>query len=602
VFLKSLENASKRIHEVEINGYIVPGLLGDVKGPSGAAKKRKKKKKKKQNGEKDSEVSNETSVAQAPKASLPISAAKEAPPEDFADPLVTALLGMGFANDEILAAVEACGGSSRATADDLVTWILGQGADGGVAVGGVGSSEGQSPGKLSSHEADDNKVNSPSAPQAGARAADERRRQEEAAKRLAEKREEQRRRNREWNNREQARQQQAKVYTAPKPTPQPDGPHGPSPKTVSNTTLQTGVALKPPLAAGPKSTTLPSSVKKASTAGATHTVKDTTPPPQAVPSSIPDLEFPSLSESTLPVQKQPPKKTRAAPLATVPVVTTANSFPPLGDDDRTVSSFGSNRGLSVSSAPFLPQGLAPAPAALSTALPPPGFMHPSPFVAQDPWKPEPSENDMRVTAPEFVPTKSVMGNPLSQPNVSSLASLPGSYGLEALLESTRPENSTSRSSSDGLLSQGFLGPSSTVASFLGTGTSQSERMPSVTPVSEDTTTLSVGSSFTAIPGFDDPSAMSSGSGAYGLYLDKQPHGANTSSLLTPTFTNQPSSIGDSLWGALAPSNAGPSLVGLPSLNFGSAGVARQNSNDDKDCLSQSWATPLNGNGPGGSIW
>ena len=588
VFSKSLENASKRIREVEVNGYIVPGLLGDVKGPSSGTKKRKKKKKKNQEIVMDSEATKESATALAPKVSVPISAVMEAPPEDFSDPLVTALLSMGFTSDEILAAVKACGGSSRATADDLVTWILGQGTNSsGSATMSSSSSDGQSTREKSLEGVNIRTDIVATALDENTRDIDEKQRQEEAARRFAEKREEQRRRNREWNHREQARQQQAKAHSSTTPIPLPPGSQqGFTPNSLLNPTVQTGSAgLK-------NSVTSVPSEKKPERLPAAPTVTDAAPL-QA------DSKFPSLSGNVLPAYQQHPRKLRVAPIVAPPVMTASNSFPALGDDDRTVSSFGSNRGLSVSSAPFFSLGIVQPPPPSSTALAPPGFMQPLPSSGHHPWKSELNEMDMRVSAAEFVPTKSVMENSQSQ-HTPSRAPLSSNFGLESLLGSVLPENRTSLACGEVPLSQGFLGPSP-VASLLGAGPSKYERIPSVNQISKDTIAPNVGSSLADIPGYDDPSSVSNGGSTYGLYLDSQTQASGSSSILTSTFTSRPAIGGDSLWGALAP-HAAPSLIGLPALNYGSTGLVSQDASDEKGVLSGSWVAPSSGSGHGGSIW
>ncbi len=123
-----------------------------------------------------------------------------------------ALLGMGFTDDQIKSAARALGGFERATADDMVVWILGESdnADSGSAPDTA----------IENHAVTQSKVQVQALPRANAdqkikaSVAEEaaRKRQEElaASKRAAEKREEQRRIRREWNEREQARQMQEK--------------------------------------------------------------------------------------------------------------------------------------------------------------------------------------------------------------------------------------------------------------------------------------------------------------------------------------------------------------------------------------------------------
>lgn len=85
-------------------------------------KKKKKKKKKGQQADSDNAKNAQLGGGKnsgAATASQNISAQ---------DPLVVALLGMGFTEEQIQAAVKACGGTDRATADDLVVWILSEGA------------------------------------------------------------------------------------------------------------------------------------------------------------------------------------------------------------------------------------------------------------------------------------------------------------------------------------------------------------------------------------------------------------------------------------------------------------------------------------------
>jgi hypothetical protein len=508
-----------------------------------------------------------------------MSVVMEAPPEDFSDPLVTALLGMGFANDVILAAVKACGGSSRATADDLVTWILGQCADSGdAATIGVSSSDGPSIGEKSSDDVNSRTDIVPKALDEESRAIDEKQRQEEAARRLAEKREEQRRRNREWNNREQARQQRAKAQSTATPIPLPPQPHHRlTPNSLLNPTLQIGATINGGLENS--ITSVPSEKKPDRLAPAAADAF----PLQATSAPIADSEFPSLS---LPAHKEHPRRIRVAPVAAAPIMSAFNSFPALGDDDRTVSSFGSNHGLSISSAPFLPLGIAQPVHVSSTAAVPPGFRQ----VGQHPWKSELHENNMHVSAAEFVPTNP-MGNAQPQ-QTPSRAPLPSNFGLEALLGSVLSENRTLLAGREVPLSQGFLGPSPD-ASFVSAVPSKYEQ------ITSDEKALNVGSSLAAIPDYDGPSAVTNGGGAYGLYFDSQaPRGS--SSILATTFTSRSAIEGDSLWGL--PPQAPPSLIGSPLINYGSTGLVTLDPSDEKGVLMGSWVAPSSGSGHGGSIW
>ena len=130
------------------------------------------------------------------------------------DPLVTALLGMGFERKQIESGIQSCG-PTRATADDIVAWIFGQAE-------GSNKNKSNSAAAFSS-KSQERKPNVPTVTAATTTkttkgwndvSAKKRetalKRQEEdrlALERQAAKREEQRRRNREWNKRTQQLQQ-----------------------------------------------------------------------------------------------------------------------------------------------------------------------------------------------------------------------------------------------------------------------------------------------------------------------------------------------------------------------------------------------------------
>jgi len=159
-----------------------------------------KKKKKKQQQE---------SVVTATSSLSEIRSTNSAPEdEDLTDPVAVALLGMGFTEDQIRSAARALGGFSRATADDMVMWILGGGEI--VDSGRVANTSHNLSSKKAVQKAEGAIVGK-AQKKAAARAKDSeeaaRKRQEEltASKRAAEKKEEQRRIRREWNEREQAR-------------------------------------------------------------------------------------------------------------------------------------------------------------------------------------------------------------------------------------------------------------------------------------------------------------------------------------------------------------------------------------------------------------
>jgi Ankyrin repeats (3 copies) len=125
------------------------------------------------------------------------------------DPLVSALLGMGFEYASIMGGIKACGGMSRATADDVVAWIVG----GGTTTLSNGDTQTMPLPKAAISEPLSffKKPPTTAALQAELEKRNKevvRQKEEERmlAEKLAAKREEQRRRNREWNTRAQARQ------------------------------------------------------------------------------------------------------------------------------------------------------------------------------------------------------------------------------------------------------------------------------------------------------------------------------------------------------------------------------------------------------------
>lgn len=626
-FMRILEKATKRLKDVEANGYIAPGLLemtnsfgsevaagvenDDQADVTGAKKRKKKKKKKKQTG-KESEVSEETTTVSTLTASVPLPAAKQEPAEDFEDPLVTALLGMGFTKEQISAAVKACGGTNRATADDLVTWILGQDAD-GIAME-ENTSTAQSRNSVEAKErtvvktkvADDTRL-----------AADENRQKQEAARRLAEKKEEQRRKNREWNNREQARQQQevkAKTVQAMAP-----------PASRPQAAIPPGAGAAFPTIPGAGAAGLQTAAATYHIANAPIALKVTNPVPvKAMPVAGIERDFPVLSQTSYQV---PMHKIQPTPVAAAPQMTSHNSFPPIGDDERTVSSFGSNIGLSVSSAPFLPPGMAPVPAmTTASSLAPPGFMKPAPpgMGSHPPLAEEEMESgsiqsgEIRATAREFVP-KGYTPPPRAQaripePMVNVPPSLSRTFGpaLGVPLSSSLPEVTPPFHGGAIPFSQGFLGsagpPPPTNPALLGGGPMAYDRIPPVTPVSE-ATSPSISSSMAGLPGLEDP-MLSSGLGHLGFGMEQQPQASNTPSLLSSTFTNGPSLRGDSIWGGGGSSHqTTPSMTGLPPINFGVDSGANFKEGEGEDSsnmpLPGSWGGPnLSGGGLSGGqgIW
>ena len=207
-YVKSIKGLIERLNDVEANGYspiqkiqgdpsndkdtsVDTGAVNLTESKSEVDKASKKKKKKKKKSQTSNNDKVESSVALST-ASLP----KRGQDED----LVSMLLAMGFAEDQINAAIDACGGTDRATADDLVEWILS-----GVASDSNNQSNENSKGRENNLKTRDNNISKASEMEAKKTREAE---AKAAAERLAAKREEQRRIRREWNNREQLRQQE----------------------------------------------------------------------------------------------------------------------------------------------------------------------------------------------------------------------------------------------------------------------------------------------------------------------------------------------------------------------------------------------------------
>ena len=225
-YMRLLRSLTERLEDVEINGYKPLDKTDEQnkssrKNSSGktenqtvatTSKKSKKKKKKQQQQQQQQSSTPATNlVNEAEKKEEPKSTPVSSPEEDMTDPVAIALLGMGFTAEQITNAAKALGGFDRATADDMVMWIL--------SGGEVNNNEPESSTEQNTDTSfDDTKqsdtVVSKGEKKAAAKAKREaeelaRKRQEEiaAAERAAAKREEQRRIRREWNEREQARQE-----------------------------------------------------------------------------------------------------------------------------------------------------------------------------------------------------------------------------------------------------------------------------------------------------------------------------------------------------------------------------------------------------------
>jgi len=242
-YMRILRVMEERLAYVENHGYsnlnkmmdlasqdnTVPALLqGQDSGNSGhstatsASSTNNKKSKKKKKKQQQQQQSNAKTSAPAPATTATSSEPESVPPtsddEDLTDPVAVALLGMGFTEDQVISAARALGGFDRATADDMVMWILGGGeiVD-GSADQGNNAFEDQMDADAEYDDDDDDAVLTKAEKKAASRAKRDaedlaRKHQEElaATQRAAAKREEQRRIRREWNEREQARQSEEK--------------------------------------------------------------------------------------------------------------------------------------------------------------------------------------------------------------------------------------------------------------------------------------------------------------------------------------------------------------------------------------------------------
>eukprot|EP00533_Pseudo-nitzschia_delicatissima_P009248 CAMPEP_0116090636 /NCGR_PEP_ID=MMETSP0327-20121206/7077_1 /TAXON_ID=44447 /ORGANISM="Pseudo-nitzschia delicatissima, Strain B596" /LENGTH=1228 /DNA_ID=CAMNT_0003581933 /DNA_START=252 /DNA_END=3938 /DNA_ORIENTATION=+ len=394
VFVKKLERVQQRLSSIEKNGY-TPLSNDKTENPIDSdpqtevatkskpeGKKKKKKKKKKQSGkEAESGTASNTGANQNTAASARSNSILS---KEEKDPLVAALIGMGFNEEQIMAAVKACGGTHRATADDLVTWILGQGENEEVFTEPQNNSGTKEESKQPRDQSNQSKQESVGSNEYELRQqqVEEARQKEEAARRLAAKREETRRRNREWNNREQARQQKEgkakvaqKLYSAP----------------AIPVTRNAISGIKPP---GRHAQTgnkwgVPPPVKTQSQ----WNVGQSNVAPHGVSSAATKLAT-GTEQHVVPISR----------------IYTTN------DDDKTVSSFGSSRGMSVSSKELVPlashpsvapPGFSPSatqPIAESTSLPV-STLPEIPSAASLTEKPR--QGEIRATAKEFVPSFSL---------------------------------------------------------------------------------------------------------------------------------------------------------------------------------------------------
>lgn len=212
-YMEALQSLMIRLRHIEKHGYTSPDektsesrieismseKIPQKKTVENTSKSKKKKKKKKDN--QATKVSKHVSNAQTQR-------------QTESDPMVSALLAMGFSNEQIDAAVLAFGGTDRVTADDMVVWILERESNGGVGSDPSREVASEDAGSTFNTEQQffDADAMQRRAEQEAKKEAEEALQKiaeaKAAAERLAAKREEQRRIRREWNNREQIRQQE----------------------------------------------------------------------------------------------------------------------------------------------------------------------------------------------------------------------------------------------------------------------------------------------------------------------------------------------------------------------------------------------------------
>ena len=622
---KQLERITARLAFVQANGYSPPSSSSSsdnnnnndattipdqveedvepIPKPKVENKKQKKKKKKQQEAAaKEAEEAAQKSSAATSVASVPSIPERKQEQQD--DPMVTALLGMGFMKDQIYAAAKACGGFHRATADDLVVWILGQGADADYT-----PTEESNDHKPSAVEDDSAFVETATKTkvvvqeeQDAALTEEEVKKQQEAEERLKAKREEKRRRNREWNNREQDRQQteaqakMAQALTRPVGADFPPGatsdatllsPAYPSLDTGLPNALQSGL----PLGLSTAAASAPVAPSKAPPIA--PTAPTITPTAILKPNREPQLnlgignkaDFPPMHQSSNfpPIQHQSSLQSSLLNPTSMPL---SYGIPPVFcDDDKTVSSLGSNPSRSQSVASNNVSSFASNPMfPTAAAVLPPGFRPPSsgPGLklspvpqAAFPLGPENFASDVnslgeiRASAKAFIPMN------FTPAPAAAMGSMP-SHGGQAPL--TRPYDSSAA------LPAGFLMGPAGGPSLLPGNRQQSYDRKAPTPLSEDTPpALITAPSMMGIPSLGESSSVPPLPSGLGL-VDHHRHHHGSSLLDSISNSNDsggraaaPMMAGSSsLWGG--PSSFG----GLPPFNFEDTDVATGNNNTESN--------------------
>jgi ankyrin repeat protein len=366
-----------RLKDVETNGYsplddaqiaeeekiAERSLLKQESMESEDTTTNKKGKKKKKGSSVTGSINSAKAKAAPAPAPLPAVAVARATteaklkPKPKEDPLVSALLGMGFTEEQIRAGIDACGGINRATADDVVMQIFQQ-QSGSSEAGGQANDTSNAEETTDERKPEATKSNKESrardAKAAKGKKQEAAKREEEArvaAERLAAKREDQRRRNREWNNREQARQtgvSQGKVSKVEAALPVTG--LAPASNFLSSTPLATGTHIYSTAVKSAQTTSVPTLAQNVS-----RIIDDTS----TVASSVDhgSVEFGGNDDATVstmgsfqtrltPLSEQPLAPPGFGPSATIPEVATMEEQqrwsyqPPFGDTRRSAPSHG----------------------------------------------------------------------------------------------------------------------------------------------------------------------------------------------------------------------------------------------------------------------
>ncbi|KAG7366919.1 ankyrin repeat domain protein [Nitzschia inconspicua] len=503
-FVKNLERVQFRLLGIEKNGYSPPrdnkcvSPKAVVTEPQIAVvvenplhnKPKKKKKKKGKNAKGTESVADSAEVsAKTIQVTSDVAVVAKPAKEEEQDPLVQALLGIGFEKEQIQAAIQACGGTDRATADDVVMQILGQ-TNETNHVEEEKQSEFVDAAPEQVRTLDVQKDTVPTQ-----QSVEEKER--EAARKLAEKRELARRRNREWNMREQARQEHEasvkvvkkaiqQVFTAsPKDPPQGTDVTNPS---IARPLAQEMQGFQAPTIFAHATATIsrPTALALQAERDAIGVSKTTQWHPPSIPSRGAQT-YPTSIPENADVTLQPPGLSKSGSIASISHPTPSVIY----DDERTVSSFGSNRGLSVNSREFVPASFTATPPVLSSHTSPPGFMPATfqpvalPYQSHDQMvRDNPTDSvgptqmqnsEIRATAKTFVP--SIFSQPSAPMNYAQ--------GRNDIPTPTMRRFHTGSAVSSSLLSRTSI-PAEPL-SDLGHSFSTFEPVPKMTPLSEDST-------------------------------------------------------------------------------------------------------------------